>query len=43
MWSGADTYAVFRLGQTYWVRGTSWGAVNVLDDQFRRIATFIYQ
>jgi hypothetical protein len=43
IWSAADRYAVFRLGNTYWVRGTSWGGMNAIDDRFERIATFIDQ
>ena len=40
-WSASDRYVVFQLGNTYWVRGTSWRAVNVLDAKFARIETFI--
>ena len=43
IWSASDKYSVFRLGRTYWVRGTSWSAVNAVDDRFERIETFIDQ
>jgi hypothetical protein len=42
-WRASDRYVVFQLGGTYWVRGTSWGAVNVLDGKLARIETFIDQ
>ena len=42
-WRAADTYSVFRVGETYWVRGSSWAALNVLDGTYKRIATFIDQ
>jgi len=42
-WRARDRYAVFQLGNTYWVRGTSWGAVNALDTKLARIETFVDQ
>jgi hypothetical protein len=43
IWRASDRYLVFALGGTYWVRGTEWGGVNVLDAQFRRLDTFVDQ
>ena len=43
IWSAGDKYAVFRLGDSYWVRGTSWQGLNAVDNRFQRIATFVDQ
>jgi hypothetical protein len=39
VWSAGDRYEVVRIGRTYWVRGTSWHYVNVVDDRFQLIQT----
>lgn len=43
VWRASDRYLVFQLGGTFWVRGTEWGGVNVLDTRFRRLESFIDQ
>jgi hypothetical protein len=42
-WRARDRYEVFRIGRLYWVRGSSWGYSNALDDRFERIESFIDQ
>ena len=40
-WRSGDRYVVLQLGHVYWVRGTSWHYVNVVDSRFHRIKTYV--